>query len=198
MFLLLSRYAHDDPLGTIPLFLPARKALTCQGAGGCKETSGGQKQGPHIDTDFFWVIGSEATVQGHLKGMEVVSPLTDGAPFSPLFLARILSPPLALAPLALKGFKQPQGLMTECHEGVGTPGLMPASHICALVQLGFCVGRRSQCTCSPCVPGTLCGVTGMSLLGSWATARTPFLSSEPCNLHTPPGGPTKPGVFTHV
>ena len=53
-------------------------ALTCQGAGGCrdpKETSGGQKQGPHIDTDLTWVAGSEVTVQGHLRGTEGVSPL---------------------------------------------------------------------------------------------------------------------------
>lgn len=52
--------------------------------------------------------------------------------------------------------------------------------------------------CSPCASGTLYAVTGMSLLGSWATYHAAFLSSDPYNLHAPLGGPTKAGVFAHT
>lgn len=52
-----------------------------------------------------------------------------------------------------------------------------ASHVCVLGQSRVC-REEDQCMRSPCVAGTLCAGTGQSLLGSWATDHTAFLSSS--------------------
>lgn len=69
------------PAHPLLLFLcaypPGMKVLTCQDAGGCrdtKETSRGQEQWTHIGADFFWVTGSEAAVQGHLRYTHRLNP----------------------------------------------------------------------------------------------------------------------------
>lgn len=47
------------------------------------------------------------------------------------------------------------------------------------------------------VPGTLCSVSGMSLLGSWALTQQ-LCSSKPYNLPSPPRGPAEAGGVTHA
>ena len=144
----------------------AQKALTCQNTRGCrdpKETSRGQKQGPHIDTDLIWVAGSEAAVQGHLRDRKGMSP-SQGEPTA------LPQPQQGQCPHLTHWLPDLEGGWAAWNqsdmEGLAHLGSCQLSQACAGGKLAVCVESRDPYRCCPCVPGTACAVTGVSV-GSW-------------------------------
>lgn len=126
-----------------------------------KETSRSQQQRSHINAEQIQASGS---VQGHLRGTEAVEHLTDGASSSWLMAGKNI--PKSECPgynLALKGGRQPQGLVSEWHGAVCTPGLM-------LALTGMCFGpvrilcrEEDPCMCCSYIPGALHGARHKSV-----------------------------------
>lgn len=148
----------------------AQKALTCQDARGRrdpKETSRGQKQGPHIDTDLIWVAGSEAAVQSHLRDTKAMSP-SQGEPTS------LPQPQQGQCPHLTHWLPDPEGGRAAWNqsdvEGLAHLGSCQLSQACAGGKLGVCVESRDPYGCRPRVPGTARAVTGVSV-GSWESTE---------------------------
>lgn len=148
----------------------AQKALTCQDTRGRrdpKETSRGQKQGPHIDTDLIWATGSEAAVQGHLRDTKGMSP-SQGEPTS------LSQPQQRQCPHLTHWLPDPEGGREAWNqsdvEGLAHLGLCQLSQECAGGKLGVCVESRDPYGCCLHVPGTTCAVTGVSV-GSWESTE---------------------------